>query len=256
MLSCCTWALSGPEDEILTRVAEAGFRFIDVRPLALTSRPGQASEFGLQVSCVAASFGMPKGVALESPEPQAAEEAHEFLARALDYSAALGATTAYAVPGKDADGETRSRYAAALARAADQASAIGLKFCVEHFPGTILPTVSDTLALLREIGHPNLYLLFDLGHAQMSGEDPRAALAAAGPRLGYVHLDDNDGRNDQHLGLLDGVLEEATLRQTFAGLADIGYAGAVSLELNPELPDPLEALVQSRAIVNRVAAIT
>ena len=136
---------------------------------------------------------------------------------------------------------------------AARAQVLGLKFCVEHFPGLALPTVAATLEFLRQVDHPNLYLLFDLGHAQISGEDPVAAIESAGSRLGYVHLDDNDGRGDHHLSLLDGVLTQTSLRQTFKALGDVGYGGAVSLELNAELPDPLGALRRSRECVLRLA---
>ena len=42
----------------------------------------------------------------------------------------------------------------------------------------------------------------------MSGEDPEAVIANAGDRLGYVHLDDNDGLSDLHWSLLEGVMTE------------------------------------------------
>jgi sugar phosphate isomerase/epimerase len=131
---------------------------------------------------------------------------------------------------------------------ADRADELGIKLCVEHFPGTALPTVATTLGLLRAISHPNLYLLFDIGHAQISKEDPAAAIQAAGAQLGYVHLDDNDGVGDLHLGLTDGVLTEGVLQAALAALVNIGYGGEVSLELNPELEDPLTALKKSREI--------
>ena len=247
-LSCCMWALSGPDDDIVTSLAEAGFRWLDLRPFDLTAEtaPAKLRALGLGVSCLAASFGLPDGAALDSPDASAA-------ARALAHGARLGATAAYVVPGLDGSQETLARYARSLAAAADLAAALGLKLCVEHFPGRALPTAAATLDFLATIGHPNLYLLFDLGHSQISGEDPAATIAAAGPRLGYVHLDDNDGRNDQHLALLDGVLTEAVLRRTFEALTASGYSGPVSLELSPQLPDPLAALQRSREIVGRVA---
>ena len=101
---------------------------------------------------------------------------------------------------------------------------------------------------MRAISHPNLYLLFDIGHAQISKEDPAAAIQAAGAQLGYVHLDDNDGVGDLHLGLTDGVLTEGVLQAALAALVNIGYDGEVSLELNPELEDPLTAIKKSREI--------
>ena len=103
----------------------------------------------------------------------------------------------------------------------------------EHFPGTALPTIADTLAFLRNVAHPNLYLLLDIGHAQMSNEDVPTAVADAGALLGYVHLDDNDGEGDLHWALLDGVLTKESLRQTFSALDAHGYEGGISLELNP-----------------------
>ena len=34
--------------------------------------------------------------------------------------------------------------------------------------------------------------------------------------LGYVHLDDNDGINDLHWSLLEGVMTDESLRRDFA----------------------------------------
>ena len=257
ILSCCIWALSGPERDVLSRIAGAGFRSIDTRPDTLTPEGARAGirDLGLSVSCVAASFGLPEGAALDSPEADAAAEALAHTEKTLAYAADLGATAAYLVPGPDGSPEALSRYAHALTSAADRAGDRGLKLCIEHFPGSALPTAKGTLDFLQEVGHPNLYLLFDIGHAQMSGEDPADTVAGAGDRLGYVHLDDNDGQNDLHLSLTDGILTEDVLRRTFSALSDAGYDGAVSLELHAELLDPLDALKRSREIVRRVAQI-
>lgn len=253
-LSCCIWAVSGPEKDVLNRVAGAGFRWIDVRLDALAGEGGRARarDLGLRVSCVAASFGMPEGAALDSPDTGGVSQALAHTEKALAHGAALGATAAYVVPGPDGGREALARYGRSLASAADRAAALGLKLCIEHFPGRALPTVVATLDFLRGVGHPNLYLLFDIGHAQMSGEDAGAAIASAGPRLGYVHLDDNDGVGDLHLSLTDGIMTEAGLRKAFDALVEVGYDGAVSLELSPKLPDPLEALKRSREVVMRV----
>ena len=89
----------------------------------------------------------------------------------------------------------------------------------------------------------------DTGHLQISGEDPIETIKSAGEMLGYVHLDDNDGVGDLHLALLDGVLKREVLSDTLAVLGDVGYTGTVSLELNPGLPDPIDALRRSREIV-------
>jgi D-psicose/D-tagatose/L-ribulose 3-epimerase len=253
-LSCCIWALSGPEEETLASLAETGFRVIDIRPTELrdTLAWSKAQELGLQVSCIGASFGLPEGATLDSLEADAAGHALAHVQKALEHGAERGASVAYVIPGLDPGREALARYAETLTEAAGHAEMLGLKLCIEHFPGRALPTAAATLNFLQEVGHPNLYLLFDIGHIQMSQEDPVTILKAAAGRLGYVHLDDNDGVNDQHLSLLDGVLTEAVLEQTLRTLEEINYPGTVSLELNPALSDPLAALRESREIMLRV----
>ena len=249
-LSCCAWALSGTACEVLGQAAGLGFESVDLRPFAFVGEKGgeQLDSAGLQVRCVAASAAVHEDLALESADEAVVSAALRQLDIAFEYASALGAGTAYIVPGHEAAGDL-GRYAAALGEAAGLAQQRGLRLAVEHFPGRALPTVAGTLDFLAEIDHPNLYLLFDLGHAQMSNEDPVEAIEAAAPRLGYVHLDDNNGVDDSHLALLDGVLTRQTLRRTLSALPSVGYDGPVSLELNPELPDPADALRRSREAV-------
>lgn len=250
-LSCCMWALTGPDSEILPPIAELGFQWVDIQPGMLTTEAAQiqARELGLRVVCLGASFGMPEGAALDSADEGARAAAVAHVEKALAHGAALGVTAAYVVPDFDDSEAALARYARSLTTVADRAADLGLTLGIEHFPGRSLPTAAGTLDYIREIGHPNLSLLFDLGHVLISDEDPAAIIKAAGPRLSYVHLDDNDGQGDLHWSLTDGVLTEATLRRTFEALREIGYDGPISLELHPELPDPLTALKESRKIV-------
>ncbi len=244
-LSCCIWALTTPIDEAVKDIAAAGFEIIDVRPHTVGE---EAKERNLRVSCIAVSQGMPEGVALYSGDEETIDRAVKYIEKALVYGASLGAKTAYVVPEKGGDIGGLERYAQSLMQLADRAEELGIKLCVEHFPETALPTVASTLGFLRAVGHPNLYLLFDIGHAQISKEDPAAAIQAASTQLGYVHLDDNDGVGDLHLGLTDGILTEDVLQAALNALSDIGYTGEISLELNPQLEDPLAALKKSRTI--------
>ncbi len=250
-LACCVWAIEGAENGIPARAAALGFEWIDVRPFAFSSDKARLKirKHGLSVSCIAASFGLPEGARLSKPDRDSGSRAASYYDRTLAYGASLGATTAYVVP--EDDPASLDRYAAELKRVAERADELGVRLCVEHFPGSALPTAFGTIAFLRDVGHPNLFLLLDIGHAQMSGEDPASVISDAGPLLGYVHLDDNDGSRDLHLGLTDGMLTEAVLTDSFAALRDIGYRGGLSLELHPGLPDPPDALRRSREIVLR-----
>ena len=129
-------AIEGPENEIAARAAGLGFEWIDVRPFAFSSRGARRKirEHGLSVSCIAASFGMPDGARLSSPDRDSRSAAASHLDRTLDFGASLGASAAYVVP--DEDPSSLDRYASALKRLAERGDGLGVRVCVEHFPGT------------------------------------------------------------------------------------------------------------------------
>lgn len=250
-ISCCTWALGGTEADVLTGIAQAGLRHIDHRPFDFRSAESRRviSDLELTPACMATGFGMPEGAALDADDADARRVAVEHTRQALEYAHETGIRRAYLLPGEEGDGASLSRYGESVAGLADAAAGYGIRLCIEHFPGKALATVRDTLDYIAELGHDNLYLLFDIGHALISKEDPAEAVAKAGDRLGYFHLDDNDGRSDLHWALLDGVLTEDVLKNTLATLDRIGYDGPVSLEMNPGLPDPLAAIADGFRLV-------
>ena len=73
-LSCCIWALSGPEVEAVTQVAEAGFEQVDLRPFAFQDQVSQdwLAASGMRVCCVAATHGTPAGVSPDSADGKTA----------------------------------------------------------------------------------------------------------------------------------------------------------------------------------------
>lgn len=243
-ISCCTWALEGPEADMLTAIAQAGLRHIDHRPYDFRSAESRRliSDLELTPACMATGFGMAEGAALDAADAAARDAAIEHTRRALEYAHETGIQRAYLLPGEVGDAESLRRYGESVTGLGDVAAGYGIKLCIEHFPEKALATVGDTLDYIERLGHDNLYLLFDIGHAQISKEDPAEAIARAGNRLGYFHLDDNDGVSDLHWALCDGVLTRDVLKRTLATLDRIGYDGPVSLEMNPGLPDPLAAI--------------
>lgn len=252
-LACCVWALSYPEDELLRQIHDLGFRWIDIQPghMRASAQRKLAANLGLQVSCLGASFDMPADSALDHEDYHARRRAIKHVTHAIDHASDLGAKVVYVIPGSNDRPDAMRRYSDSLVELADSAAARAIKFAVEHFPGTALHTAEATLARLKELSHPNLHLLYDSGHIQMTDEDPARVIDAAGDRLAYVHFDDNDGEGDLHLSLFDGVMTERCLAGTIQALRRIEYKGAVSLELNPNLTNPKDSLAHSRAILQR-----
>ena len=251
--ACCIWALSESETDTLRTVREIGFDFIDIQPMHQRTMESQllAQELGLRVSCVGATFGMPAGAALDHVYSSKRELAIDHVRSAIAHAADIGAEVAYVIPGSDAGPASLERYQDSLSRLAAYSADHGIKLAIEHFPGTALSTAAETLEFIRHADHENLYLLYDSGHIQMSGEDPATVIANASDKLGYVHFDDNDGVSDLHWSLLDGVMTDESLMATLRALDEIGYEGALSLELNPALPKPAKALAESQDLLMR-----
>lgn len=250
-LSCCVWALTLPENELLNEVKSIGFDWIDIQPHMLQTADTRslAELHGFKVSCVGASFGLPEGISLDAMEESNRQLAVDHTIQTIALASDLGADTVYVVPGLDTSPASLAQFASSVRNIADRANDHHIKICIEHFPGRALPTASVTLAFIESVNHPNLYLLYDSGHVQMANEDPSDIILKAGSKLGYVHFDDNDGINDSHLSLLDGVMTMDDLNKTFHALHQIGYDGAISLELNPTLPSPKQSLIASREIL-------
>jgi sugar phosphate isomerase/epimerase len=251
ILSCCAWALNGPEPEALALLKEMGLSAIDIRPRWLRSDAAQSKreELDLDVICLAATHERPEGATLDSENTASVEPMIRHIKEGLDHAASKGARWSYVVPDPLVDDQTFDRYAIHLTDIADHAQSLGIKVCIEHFPGTAFPTVMSTMDFIQDTGHANLYLLFDIGHAQMANEDPAQVLADVGDRLGYVHLDDNDGVNDLHLALTDGVQTRESLADLLDVLDDISYNGPISLEIKNDLPDPLDSVTRSYEIM-------
>lgn len=253
-IACCVWALTLPEKDIFDHMNTLGFEWVDIQPNMLRTETLRAhvQTLGLKVSCVGASFGIPDDASLDHVDDDKRQRAIDHVRDSIDHAHELGATCAYVVPTMDASADALERYAGSLREIGDHAESLHIKIAIEHFPGRALPTAQDTLDFIEQVGHDNLYLLLDSGHLQMSDEDAPTVIRNAKDRLAYVHLDDNDGEGDLHWSLLDGVMTRESLKALLDTLDEVGYDGAISLELSPKLSDPLKALRDSLDIVQKL----
>jgi sugar phosphate isomerase/epimerase len=254
ILSMLLNSLPLPCAAALQRAAALGFTHVDV--VGRVERPEKDLEVladtGLLVCCAAIGKGLPEGHALDALEVEPRRVALEMTKRQVDDASRLGATHAYLGPGTDYSSRARTYFDEACVLLADHAGQRKVRLCMEPVPGKPLASAADVLAWLERIGHPNLALLLDVGHCLLSGEEPARMVRQAGQRLGYVHLDDNDGVSDLHWPLLTGCLTEAILRATLAALTAQRYSAALTLELKPENPEPEEGLRKGKALLERL----
>jgi sugar phosphate isomerase/epimerase len=224
-------------EDAVAQAAELGFTHVDV--VALVERP-------VLVSCASLGRGLPEGHGLEVASLEHRRATVDLIKRQLVDAATLGATTAYLVPSVDPSPESMARFAEGCGLLADYAASRMIQLCVEPVPGRALARADQTLDWLSSPGLERVDLLLDVGHCLISNEEPSEVVRRAGSRLGYVHIDDNDGVGDLHWHLYQGKLTRECLTRFLDALDESSYRGALALELHPELPNPVEGLRQGR----------
>lgn len=123
-----------------------------------------------------------------------------------------------------------------------EAEEYGLNIALENMPGKywfLMSTPKEFLRFYRETNLP-LGITLDLGHANLEGQiQPFFNLLS--DKIVHVHASDNDGSDDQHLGVGDGKIDYAWFAQT---LKKNGYDRNIIVESMTNVPESLQKLRQ------------
>jgi D-psicose/D-tagatose/L-ribulose 3-epimerase len=130
----------------------------------------------------------------------------------------------------------RDHAVKALSRACEFGLRITME-CLNRFENALLNTADQALALIAEVGAPNLFVHLDTHHMLIEEANPAAAIARAAPRLGLLEF------SESHRGALGtGNVDVAAI----AGAARASdYTGPIGFEafsaaiLDPALAAPL-----------------
>jgi hydroxypyruvate isomerase len=93
-------------------------------------------------------------------------------------------------------------------------------------PGFWLHRTAQALSLIEEAGADNLFVQYDVYHAQRMEGELAATLERHRDRIAHVQVADNPGRHEPGTGEIDYAF-------LFAHLDRIGYAGWVGCEYKP-----------------------
>jgi len=248
--SACIWVFNIDIDAALKQIQETAFHYIDVRPETLQSAE-PLKHFGLKVSCVELEPGVSS---LDGKGPAESKKALDHLKQNIEKARLVEARAAYVRSCSSA--RHLQGFASGITELAGYAAERGVRLCVEHVPGTALPTAKEALSFVQRVNHPNLYLLLDVGHTLLSKEKPWDIIAAAGDRLGYVQMSDNDGKKDRHWALLDGRLTAEDLTRTLEALTQVGYQGTLGLQLSRKLRVLASEFSRNRNLLLRLQMTT
>ena len=245
-------AYSGDFARNVRRIAELGYDGVElaIRDPALLDPDAVGRimvEAGLEVPAIGTGQAyVEEGLSFTSPDSQIRAGAIARIQAQADFAAHFGSQVIVGlIRGRLVEGVSRERamqwLVAALRECAGYAvqKGVGLNFePLSRLDTDLVNTVEEALALVEEVGAPNLGLLLDTFHMNIEEPSIYASLVRAGVHITHVHVSDSN-RRYPGAGHLD-------FGQVVATLVALDYEGYVSAEILP-FPDPDTCAVRTIA---------
>jgi sugar phosphate isomerase/epimerase len=188
---------------------------------------------------------------LLSQAPEDRERRLDFLRRAIDLGAQLGADAVSFWSGTpltpEPDEVLMERLVAGCRELSLLAAERGVRLAFEPEPGMFIDTMSRFADLHTRVAHPAFGLTLDIGHLYCLGELPVVEhLRRWRDWLWNVHIEDMRQGVHDHLMFGDGEID---FGEVIAGLVEIGYRGGVHVELSRHSHDAVETARRSLAFL-------
>ena len=188
---------------------------------------------------------------LMDPDPERRAVRTDFLHRAIDLAADLGADAVSLWSGCSpvaiADSPGLDRLAANLKPLLDHAERARIPFAFEPEPGMFIDTLEKFSRLDERIRHPLFQLTIDLGHVHCLNEGNIPALLEMwAPRIANIHIEDMVQGRHEHLMFGEGTMDFPSI---FSSLHKIAYNGGIHVELSRHSHMGVEAVRASAAFL-------
>ncbi len=222
----CHWPYATPAKDTARALRDAGLRM-----LGLNTLRGNPGENGL--------------AALPGREA----EARAAIDQALDYAAAIGSGMVHVMAGFASGAEAQAAFAANLTYAAQRAAEQAITILIEPLnrhdaPGYFLHTTDQASDIIRQVGAPNLKLMFDCYHIGRTEGDITTRFRALQPVVGHVQFASVPDRGTPDQG-------ELNYGAIFAAFAAAGWTAPLGAEYRPQGPTE-ESLGWMKALRNPV----
>lgn len=255
-----------PYKESLRRCKAAGFRVLDVNfcqalggatDLAKDNWQELMEDLRNEAEKQSVEFSQSHPVFLSghySNHPTERQELyHEMMRRSIIASSILGVKWAvlHPFPGKadtafDIEAivkENLQLHAEVLELAKKYNVGIAFENMIERSTRRFASRAEDLVALIDVCNDSGVGACWDFGHANFIFKDQREQLRILGRRLKATHVDDNYGKEDEHMFPFHGSVD---WHAVIPVLAEIGYEGDFTFETHKEftrLPEHLKDLL-------------
>ncbi len=185
------------------------------------------------VSLMPAFFRYP--YSLSSPMEVVRQDSIAYVKECIDNALVIGAGQVLIVPTHSLHGQpledARARFMNSMKEICTYADKTGVNLGLEIlYPqlSDYMCTSSDAITAIHALGYAGLGAVLDTGHINLSGEELESAMKALGSLLLQVHVNDNDGKQQQNAIPGEGSFDFSKLAQL---LNRDKYQGFLTLEL-------------------------
>src|SRR5579864_7476390 len=234
----------------IRNVAEAGFshyEFWQWRPKDIDALDRLSKELGLQPTQFTAS---PKRFTEGITDPARRDEFLADVKAAVEVAQKLGVKKLCVVAGEETTGFSRDEQTKAVIESLKAGAKVvepagitlilePLNILVDH-PRQLLVTSKQAADVLEAVGSPNVKMLFDVYHQQISEGNLSGNIRKYKDLIGYFQIADPPGRHEPGTG-------EINYAHVLRVIHDIGYRGAIGMEMNPKT-DPMTGFEAVRKV--------
>ena len=125
----------------------------------------------------------------------------------------------------------------------------GVELLIEPRVGEVLSNTDSLLRLFDEIDDDNIGAIFDIAHQHAQKEILPIAIAKLNNKLRYVHIADNDSKDNHHYKIGDGNVDWDGI---FITLKSIGFDGYYAIDLE-KVPNLTEAFLETKSVLEKYA---
>jgi len=167
--------------------------------------------------------------------PDRVAEFQSGVTKAIEYAKELGVKQLNCLAGKIPAGiDTellRKTFVSNLRYASSELKKANIKLLIEpintfDIPGFYLSKTQQAIAILEEVGSDNLFIQYDIYHAQRMEGELCKTLENNLSKIAHIQLADNPGRNEPGTG-------EINYTHLFQFIDRIGYKGWIGCEYKP-----------------------
>lgn len=196
----------------------------------LEALKAKMDEFGLELTCIGGAGAIAPG---QMVDPSDHDRVVQQFRDRVQIAHRLGVKRLVGLSGNERSDASREEQATAvvacLKRLAPIAEGEGVTIVLEALNplvdhvGYYLTRTDETMAILAEVDSPNVKMLFDIYHQQITEGNVTRNLTQNIGRIGHFHVADNPGRLEPGTG-------ELNYRNILKALHATGYDGYVALE--------------------------